>query len=172
MTEVATGKIPVMPVPMKISQICVVVADIDDAMERYTKTLGWGPWNVYHYEPPLLHDTMVRGERMDFQMIGAETFVDGFCFELIQPVSGPSIYQEHLDKFGESIQHVAIMQHSWEDSAAFKEHWAHQGVDILMYGKIGDSIEFYYLDTAPMIGFVLESGSGHAIEMKPTRVYP
>jgi hypothetical protein len=41
-----------------------------------------------------------------------------------------------------------------------------------MYGRIGESIEFYYLDTEPLLKFVLESGSGHAIELKPTRVYP
>ena len=41
-----------------------------------------------------------------------------------------------------------------------------------MYGRIGSSIEFYYLDTDPLLKFVLESGSGHAIELQPTRVYP
>ena len=46
------------------------------------------------------------------------------------------------------------------------------GAEVLMGGRIGDSIEFYYLDTAPMLKFVLESGSGHAIDLKPTRMYP
>jgi hypothetical protein len=41
-----------------------------------------------------------------------------------------------------------------------------------MGGRIGESIEFYYVDTAPMLKFVLESGSGHAIDLEPTYVYP
>ena len=157
---------------MSISQVCVVVRDIDAAMKTYTETCGWGPWNVYEYGPPLLHHTEVRGKPVDYSMVGAETSVGGLGFELIQPVSGPSIYQEHLDAHGEGVQHIAFMQHSWEDSAAFKDHWAAQGADILMYGRIGESIEFYYLDTHPLLKFVLESGSGHAIELQPTRVYP
>ena len=45
------------------------------------------------------------------------------------------------------------------------------GAEILMGGRIGESIEFYYLDTSPTLTFVLESGSGHAIDLEPTYVY-
>jgi methylmalonyl-CoA/ethylmalonyl-CoA epimerase len=167
-----SGQLVAPAVPMTISQICVVVRDIRQALKSYTENCGWGPWNVYEYGPPLLHDTMLRGEPADFRMIGAETKVNGLGFELIQPVSGPSIYQEFLDQHGEGVQHIACMQHSWDDSAALKEHWSARGADVLMYGRIGESIEFYYLDTEPLLKFVMESGSGHAIELKPTYVYP
>jgi methylmalonyl-CoA/ethylmalonyl-CoA epimerase len=160
------------PTPMKITQIAVVVRDMEQALRDYTENLGWGPWSVFDYKPPLLHHTEVRGEPVEFRMIGAETHLDGLDFELIQPVSGPSIYQEHLDTYGEGVQHIAFMQHSFEDSSAAKKRWAARGARVLMGGRIGDSIEFYYLDTAPMLKFVLESGSGHAIDLKPTYVYP
>jgi methylmalonyl-CoA/ethylmalonyl-CoA epimerase len=168
----AHPSIPQPPVPMGISQICVVVKDIEATMKAYTEACGWGPWNVYEYGPPLLHDTQVRGVPVEYSMIGAETTVNGLGFELIQPVSGPSIYQEHLDTYGEGVQHIACMQHSMEDSKKFKQYWADQGSEILMYGRIGESIEFYYLDTQPQLKFVLESGSGHAIELKPSYTYP
>jgi hypothetical protein len=160
------------PTPVKITQIAVVVRDMEQALRDYTENLGWGPWSVFDYKPPLLHHTEVRGEPVEFRMIGAETHLDGIDFELIQPVSGPSIYQEHLDTYGEGVQHIAFMEHSFEDSAAVKKRWAARGARVLMGGRIGDSIEFYYLDTAPMLKFVLESGSGHAIDLKPTYVYP
>jgi catechol 2,3-dioxygenase-like lactoylglutathione lyase family enzyme len=98
--------IPAPPTPMKITQIAVVVRDIEAALKSYTETLGWGPWSVFDYKPPLLHDTQVKGEPVEFRMIGAETSVDGLGFELIQPVSGPSIYQEFLDTHGEGVQHA------------------------------------------------------------------
>jgi methylmalonyl-CoA/ethylmalonyl-CoA epimerase len=160
------------PTPMKITQIAVVVRDIEAALRTYTQTLGWGPWSVFDYQPPLLHDTRVKGEPVEFRMIGAEASVDGLGFELIQPVSGPSIYQEFLDTHGEGVQHIACMKHSVQDSALMREHWHAHGAQVLMSGRIGTSIEFYYLDTAPMLKFVLESGSGHAIDLKPTYVYP
>jgi len=160
------------PTPMKITQIAVVVRDIEAALKTYTQTLGWGPWSVFDYKPPLLHDTRVKGKAVEYRMIGAEASVDGLGFELIQPVSGPSIYQEFLDTHGEGVQHIACMKHSGEDSSLMQGHWRSHGADVLMSGRIGDSIEFYYLDTAPMLKFVLESGSGHAIDIKPTYVYP
>ena len=164
--------IVVPPVPMTITQIAVVVADMESALRSYTENLGWGPWKVFDYKPPLLHDTVVRGEPCEFRMIGAETSVDGLGFELIQPVSGPSIYQEFLDTHGEGVQHIACMKHSDEDARLFKEHWRERGAEILMGGRIGESIEFYYLDTSPMLKFVLESGSGHAIDLEPTYYFP
>jgi methylmalonyl-CoA/ethylmalonyl-CoA epimerase len=172
MTENNGGAVVPPPVPMAISQIAVVVRDMEKALKDYTETLGWGPWSVFDYKPPLLHDTEVRGEKVEFRMIGAETHLSGFDFELIQPVSGPSIYQEFLDTHGEGVQHIACMQHSVEDSTAMKEHWARRGAKVLMGGRIGESIEFYYLDTAPIVKFILESGSGHAIDLQPTYVYP
>ena len=159
-------------VPMTITQIAVVVADMESALRSYTENLGWGPWSVFDYKPPLLHDTVVRGEKVEYRMIGAETSVDGLGFELIQPVSGPSIYQEFLDAHGEGVQHIACMMHSQGDSDEFKRAWEARGAKVLMGGRIGDTIEFYYLDTEPMLKFVLESGSGHAIDLTPSRVYP
>jgi len=172
MTNDNARQIVAPPTPMKITQIAVVVRDIEAALKTYTQTLGWGPWSVFDYQPPLLHDTRVKGEPVEFRMIGAEASVDGLGFELIQPVSGPSLYQEFLDTHGEGVQHIACMKHSTEDSALMQEHWRANGAEVLMSGRIGASIEFYYLDTAPMLKFVLESGSGHAIDLKPTYVYP
>jgi len=175
MTESAAGsagRIITPPTPMAISQIAIVVRDMEASLKAYTENLGWGPWSVFDYKPPLLHDTKVRGEPVEFRMIGAETHVGDLGFELIQPVSGPSIYQEFLDTHGEGVQHIACMKHSVGDSDQMKEHWAERGAEVLMSGRIGETIEFYYLNTGPIIKWVLESGSGHAIDLKPTYTYP
>jgi hypothetical protein len=37
---------------------------------------------------------------------------------------------------------------------------------------IGETIEFYYMDTNNAAHFVAKSGSGHAIELTPVRQYP
>jgi len=155
-----------------ISQIAVVVRDLDASMKVYHELLGWGPWNVYEHVPPALHSTHVRGEPVEFSMLGAETDVDGIGFELVQPLTGPTIYQEFLDKYGEGIQHIAVMKHTQTESDEFKQTMSESGASVLMGGRIGETIEFYYLDTAPMLKFVLESGSGHAIDLVPSRQYP
>lgn len=150
-----------------ISQICIVVRDIERSMQEYTERLGWGPWKVFEYGAPLLHDRHLRGEPAEFTMIGAETMVGGIGFELIQPTGGDSIYQEFLDQHGEGVQHIAIMKHSREGSDELIED---VGAEKLMGGQTGDDIEFYYLDTQATLGVVIESGTGHAIDIEPTRV--
>jgi hypothetical protein len=156
----------------KISQIAIVVRDLDATMKKLHETLGWGPWNVYEHKPPSLHHTHLRGQPTAFSMLGAEAHVGDVIVELIQPLDGPSIYKEFLDKHGEGLQHIACMRHTRAESDAFKERLRAEGAEVLMGGRIGETIEFYYLDTEPMLKFVLESGSGHAIDLKPARVYP
>ena len=159
--------------PARISQVAMVVHDLDATMKMLNETLGWGPWNVYEHVPPKLHHTHLRGEDVAFSMLGAECEVQpGLVFELVQPLDGPSIYKEWLEEHGEGVQHIACMMHSQGDSDAFKRDWEARGARVLMGGRIGDTIEFYYLDTEPMLKFVLESGSGHAIDLTPSRVYP
>jgi len=51
-------------------------------------------------------------------------------------------------------------------------HFAGMGAKILMEGRIGETIRFYYLDTEPMLKVIFESGTGHAVDLKPARVYP
>ncbi len=158
--------------PLMISQIAVVCHDLQKTMETYTTLLGWGPWNVYRHEPPRLHDTVVRGEHVDYTMLGAETHVGDLGFELLQPLEGPSIYKEWLDKHGEGLHHVAVMLHDFDESTELKKRFARIGSPVLMGGRIGETIEFFYLDTEPSLKIILESGSGHAIDLVPDYTYP
>ena len=58
--------------PTRISQVAMVVRDLDASMKMFHETLGWGPWNVYEHVPPKLHHTHLRGEAVAFSMLGAE----------------------------------------------------------------------------------------------------
>ncbi len=105
-------------------------------------------------------------------MLGAETHVGDLGFELLQPLEGPSIYKDWLDQHGEGLHHVAVMLHDLEESTVLKERFAEGGMPILMSGRIGETIEFFYVDTEPSLKLIIESGSGHAIELTPDYVYP
>ena len=64
-----TRQIVPPPTPMKITQIAVVVRDMKAALKSYTETMGWGPWSVFDYKPPLLHDTRVHGEAVELSCV-------------------------------------------------------------------------------------------------------
>ncbi|HEU5373715.1 MAG TPA: VOC family protein [Gaiellaceae bacterium] len=157
---------------LQISQIAVVCHDLQKTMAQYTKLLGWGPWNVYRHEPPRLHGTELRGQPTEYTMLGAETHVGDMGFELLQPLEGSSIYRDWLEAHGEGLHHVAVMLHDFDESTALKQKFAEIGATVLMGGRIGETIEFYYLDTEPSLKIILESGSGHAIDLVPDYVYP
>lgn len=160
------------PAPLPISQIAIVVREIDEALERYHRALGWGPWNVYEHKPPALHHTYLHGKPTNFTMIGAETHVGSIVVELLQPVDGPSIYKEWLDAHGEGLHHIAVMRPTPAESEATQRHFKELGADVLMEGRIGETIHFYYLDSEPLLKVIFESGTGHAVDLKPSRVYP
>jgi methylmalonyl-CoA/ethylmalonyl-CoA epimerase len=158
--------------PMPISQIAIVVRDIDKSLEGYTRALGWGPWNVYEHAPPALHDTYLHGEPTDYTMVGAETHVGPIVVELLQPRKGPSIYKEWLEHHGEGLHHVAVMRPTPDESEAARRHFEDLGAGVLMEGRLGETIHFYYLDTEPLLKVIIESGTGHAVDLKPVRTYP
>ena len=95
---------PKMPIP--ISQVALVVSDLEKSMREYTETMGWGPWTIYEYNAPRLHDTIVRGAPASFTWIGAETPVGSTYVELLQPLEGPSIFRQFMDQHGEGYDNA------------------------------------------------------------------
>ncbi len=161
-----------MSQPATISQIGLVVRDLEKTMRKYTELFGWGPWNVYEHKGPTLHDTHLHGKSEDYSMLCAEVMVGPICFELIQPLTGRNIYSEWLEEHGEGFHHLAMMQHGAAESDAFRKKLLDAGGKMMMGGRIGETIEFYYVDTQPQLGVIVESGTGHAIDLKPIRTYP
>ena len=157
----------------RITQVSLVVRDIDATMAAYHEAFGWGPWKVYDHVAPVHHDTHVDGRPVEFSLRGAEVMVGDMNFELLQPLSGPSKWQEFLDTRGEGIMSIAVMFDTAEESDRCKEAFAQHGIGVSMGARIGDHIEYYYLDTEPRFKCPIESGSGHALDyIKAAYTYP
>jgi hypothetical protein len=141
-------------------------------MELYHRILGWGPWHVFEFfSPPALHDTVLRGVPTAFTVHLAGTRVGPIEVELLQPVDGPSIFQEWLDRHGEGIHHLAGIKVG-SDADALHHEFADLGVRDLLTGGIGRNSHFFFLDSEPLLKFILESGSGDGSDVPPTYIYP
>ena len=160
-----------VPAGMKITQVAVVVKDLKKTMEAYHKTLGWGPWSVYEHKPPSLHHTMLHGKPREYTMLGAEVHCDPIDFEILEPLEGPSIYKEFLETHGEGLHHVSVVSPA-ENVEKSLQDFKKMGVDVLMSGRLGPDIQFYYMDTEPILKMVAETVSGHAISLKPSWTFP
>jgi methylmalonyl-CoA/ethylmalonyl-CoA epimerase len=159
----------------RITQISVVVSDLDARMKAYHDAFGWGPWKVFESDGEIvMHDCELDGKPVDyFNIRWAETEVGDLNFELIEPRGGDNPWQRMLDEHGEGIGSIAVMFKTHEESDRVIEQFRKMGLERTAVGHIGDHIQWYYLDTQPGFKCIIESGSGHALDfMKPVSVYP
>ncbi len=157
-----------LALPIPISQVALVVNDLEKSMREYTETMGWGPWNIYEYKPPRIHDIVVRGEPQEFTWIGAETPVGATYVELLQPLEGPSIFREFIDRRGEGLHHIGYWAKTMAEADKIRGMFHARGAPLLMSAWI-DRVFFYYIDTSPM---VIEVWTGDLDSLVASRVYP
>ncbi|MDP6403428.1 MAG: VOC family protein [SAR202 cluster bacterium] len=154
----------------KTYQVCLVVKDIQKAMENFWDILGIGPWNVYTYEPPELTDTTLRGKPQDYSMKLALAFVGDVCWELVEPLEGPSIYKEFLEEKGEGLHHIQFQVDDYDKAmAAFEK----KGIDFLMGGTYKGGT-YAYMDTEEPLKMIAEFATRRpgGIRPPPERVWP
>lgn len=136
-----------------IEQVCVVVKDIQKAVEQYWKILGVGPWSIYTAAPPELKDTIVRGNLEPYSMRLAFSKMGDVMLELIQPLQGKSIYKEFLTEKGQGLHHIASYRVKDLDSAI--KVFQKRGISVLQSGRWGGA-SFVYMDTEKTLGTILE----------------
>ena len=170
---------PNLPVGMAglrypITQVSLAVRDLDRTMERYHRAFGWAPRQVFDHVPPVHHNTQLRGQDVHYALRGAEVYVGKMNFELLQPLDGPNLWSEFIDRRGEGVASIATMFLERHDGDAVKKAFADEfGIPVTMKADIGDHIEYYYLGTEKRFGLLIESGSGHAVDfVKPAQVFP
>jgi methylmalonyl-CoA/ethylmalonyl-CoA epimerase len=158
-----------------ITQVSVVVRDLESRVAAYHDAFGWGPWKIFEADgESIMHDCELDGKPCDFFNVRwAETAVGDLNFELLQPTGGDNPWQRILDEKGEGIGSIAVMFKTAAESEMVKKEFRDMGIGITASARIGDHIEWYYLDTEPGFKCLIESGSGHALDfMPPTAIYP
>ena len=157
-----------------ITQVSLAVTDLDATMDLYHRAFGWAPWQVFDHVLPVHHNTEVRGDAVHYALRGAEVYVGRLNFELLQPLEGPNLWSEFIDRRGEGVASIATMFLERTDGDAVKRAFSEEfGAKVIMKAEIGDHIEYYYLDTESSFGCLIESGSGHAIDfVQPAKVHP
>jgi len=76
---------------------------------------------------------------------------------VFEPLDGPSIHADWLEKRGESFHHVGYVVTSLERTSAEMEAAGHPAIArIHSFGAAGDGAAAYY-DTAQALGFLVEA---------------
>ena len=150
----------------KIIQVGIVVKDLEKYLPGYAKYFHKGPWDIYEFAAPEMSDTTYMGKPADWSARIALAWVGDRHMEIIQPLKGPNIYYDHLEKHGEGIHHIK----EWvPDCAKELAKYKALGVNVVQSGRLAGD-EFYYLDTVPLLGFYLEIGNNGDLR-KPDRQF-
>ena len=127
---------------------------------------------IYTYGPPFVPVQTFRGLAQSHRLRLALAQLQTVMVELIQPLSGDSIYFEHLDRKGPGLHHVGVFVPSFD---AALEEAAQRGYTVLQmgrgYGRWGDG-GFAYLDTEDALGMILELIEIPRERFPPENVYP
>jgi len=155
-----------------IKQVCVVVNDVESAMRDYWDKFGIGPWDVRHFTPDTVRNLYIGGKHVTegFDFICAVTWMGDVEFELIQPISGPVIYWDQLEKDGPSLHHFKVVIYDDNELKAYVEELEKRGLKVTQTGWIDNDVH-YYFDTRKELGVILELGNGGKIGA-PDSVYP
>ena len=146
--------------PKQVFKSCVqvgcVVADIDRSMDALTKIFGIGPFRCIDW-PPAGREDMNRqyhGRSADFTARMAFAEIGAIELELIQPVSGESVWADFLREHGGGIHHI---RYNVDDPESLMEYLAGHGIGVSQEAAgIRPGTRWALFDTEALIGFTME----------------
>lgn len=138
-----------------LTETCFVTHDHRRTMRGLVK-LGIGPWRVYTFDSSTLTDQTYHQQPADYAIKVCFATVGGLALEIMEPLHGPSIFQEHLDRHGEGVQHLAFdcEELPWtQRQAEFAEH----GFDQVQSGTFAGGNQFAFFATHTATGTTFET---------------
>jgi catechol 2,3-dioxygenase-like lactoylglutathione lyase family enzyme len=156
----------------KAFQCGFVVQDLDACIRAYHERLGAAGWQIYTYGPAILNRMIYRGKNVSYSSRIGLNNISGVRIELIQPLEGPTVYHEFIEKHGYGLHHLGIYVD--DIKAAIAEAEA-AGITVSMegggHGLDGDGY-FAYLDTEELLGTTYELIQRPLRRREPESVYP
>lgn len=141
---------------LKITQVALVVENLEEAMRRYSKVLGVNEWKVH--EPSPATKTILRGKKVDSSWRVAMANFGDVELEFLQPVKGHSIYAEFLKEGGKGVHHIADNSLDPHEADELIKRFREDNISIIQNGVFKGTVEFYYFDTRELLdGLIFET---------------
>ena len=138
-----------------VMEIALVTRDHARTMAGLWR-LGIGPWQVHTFTPENTLNQTYRGQPSAFTMRVCFAQVGNVVWELIEPISGPSIFAEFLDRHGEGLHHVAYDCHGIPLAERVAE-FARRGFALVQSGSWLGTNHFAFFETEEATTTCLET---------------
>jgi len=144
MTKEPTVRLP------PVEQIGIVVRDVDQAVEYFTSTFGWGPFKIREGEQK---GFTYEGQTGDCRLKMAFARSGGVEIELIQVLEGETPHSDFLRRHGEGLQHLRFRV---DDCDGMLKALAREGVEPLWSQIFPGIAAFAYMKTDKTSGLMVE----------------
>jgi hypothetical protein len=143
----------------KIVQFAVVTPNADDTVKILCDTLNLGPLKVWDFKHPAIFDTTIGDQPKPWTMKLAFGWLCNMQFEIIEPTSGHSLYQEYLNKYKQAgVQHLLIDRGNIS-YPEMKKQLADVGMPIANEAKTNVAVKMGFLTLPPLPMFLAKSMS-------------
>ena len=160
------------PLLGKVVQVCMVTSDHERMLTNFVR-LGIGPWQILTLGQPRITEALYYGVPHSFQLTRCLALVNGFVWEVIQPIGGTSIFHDFLASRGEGVHHLG-MTYQTDDLASCVRELEQRGFRVAMTGLWDDRLRYAFLATDTAIGPFIELWEKPAdfVEPIPERWFP
>ena len=133
-------------------QVGLAVRDVERSAQAYADLFGV-PVPAWSMTDPLdVAHTRYRGQPTEARAKLAFFRLGSVSLELIEPVGGPSTWQEFLDTHGEGVHHIAFEIDGMGQQIQILER---KGMPLLQRGDYTGG-RYAYVDGGPQINVILE----------------
>lgn len=137
----------------KMTQVGIIVADIEKAAEAWTNFLGLDEVpGISVAEGHESRPTVFRGNPSDATARLAFFQLDNMTIELIEPLEGKSTWREFLEEHGPGIHHIAFNVDNMEHSVQL---FGTAGIKEVQHGGWGTG-EYAYMDASGSLELIIE----------------
>jgi methylmalonyl-CoA/ethylmalonyl-CoA epimerase len=140
----------------EVVQIGVIVKDLDNTIKVLTEVFGMGPFRTIDWPPADRPDIQKAyyGQPGDFTARMAFTELGSVELELIQPVSGQSIWADFLEEHGEGIHHIRF---NVSELDPVIQYLATHSIQVAQMGSgLRPGTTWANFDTEDEVGFTIE----------------
>lgn len=135
-----------------VTQIGLVMKDIEKTSKAYADFLGVEVPEWFFTDAVDKAHTVFKGRLTEARAKIAFFHLKNLTIELIEPVGGPSTWQEFLDTRGEGIHHIAFEIEGMEEKVIQLQR---QGMTLLQKGDY-EGGRYSYIDSTQQLGVLLE----------------